>query len=137
MPRWSSYDLAQFLGRGIRTQRALDSFDTSPDSREASLHNFILEEVGRRGWLAFHGSMAHRTKRPAGEPDFEILTPGPGLLLLEVKSARGKRTPEQLALASHARKLGHTIHVIRTQKEFLQLAKTHENQSSERLRTVP
>ena len=101
MPRWTSYDLAQFLGRGAK--RVRDSFDTLPECREASLHNFILEEVGRRGWLAFHGSMAHRTHRSVGEPDFQILTGWGGLLLLEVKSARGKLRPEQLALAHHAR----------------------------------
>lgn len=136
MPRWTSHELAQFLERGKCTQRVLDSFNHSPECPEASLHHFILEESGRRGFLAFHGSMAHRTRRMVGEPDFEILIPGGRVLLIEVKSRRGKLRPEQLALAAHARKLGHTVHVIRSQKEFLQLANAHENQSPERLRTM-
>jgi hypothetical protein len=133
MPTWSSFDLARFLERGVRTQRVLDRFDKRPDDREASLHYFILEEVRARGWLCFHGSMAHRSRRTTGEPDFQILIPGGRLLLVECKTALGKCSDEQLARAAHARKLGHTIHVIRSQREFLHLIKTHEDQSPERL----
>ena len=127
MPRWSPSDLAQFLGRGLAATKVAGEFNESLPS-EAALHDFILEECRRRGWLAFHGSMAHRTKRTVGEPDFVILTPGGRLLLVECKTSQGKLSPEQLAIACHARKLGHSIHVIRSQQEFRQLIATHENQ---------
>ena len=43
---------------------------------ESDLHDFILQDCAAQGWLALHGSMAHRTYRTPGEPDFIILLPG-------------------------------------------------------------
>lgn len=44
--------------------------------REAELHEEIFDECRRRGWIALHGSMAERTCRTLGEPDFMILADG-------------------------------------------------------------
>lgn len=41
--------------------------------KESELHEQILAECARRRWIVFHGSMAHRTFRTPGEPDFVIL----------------------------------------------------------------
>ena len=41
--------------------------------REAELHEQIRADVARRGWIGFHGSMAHRTHRTVGEPDWVII----------------------------------------------------------------
>jgi hypothetical protein len=130
MPRWSTHDLQRYLERGAAAANVVDA---AAAEEEAQLHQDILDECARRGWICDHGSMAHRTKRKRGEQDFTILVDGGRFLLVEAKSRRGKLSPEQQARAAHARKLGHVIHVVRSQKQFLELANRHENQSQERL----
>ncbi len=90
--------------------------------REKDLHNAILAECRQRGWLALHGSMAHRSMRNLGEQDFTILLPHGKTLLLEAKSTKGKLRPEQLGIKMMAEKLGHAYVVVRTLEEFLNAA---------------
>ena len=91
-------------------------------SREADLHEAIFDECRRRGWIALHGSMAERTCRTLGEPDFVILAEGGRVLFVECKSRTGKLSPAQAALKHHAGKLGHTVQVVRSMEEFLRIA---------------
>lgn len=95
-----------------------------PVEDESELHQAILDECKRRGWLALHGSMAHRTHRSLGEPDAVILCDGGRVLLIEAKSKTGKLRPEQAALHAWATKLGHKVWVVRNMDEFLEAAKT-------------
>ncbi|HSH16828.1 MAG TPA: hypothetical protein VLD18_12380 [Verrucomicrobiae bacterium] len=88
-------------------------------AKEASLHEEIYDECRRRGWIALHGSMAARTHRTLGEPDFVILATGGRVLLVECKSRSGKLAPAQAALKHHAEALGHTVHVVRSLAEFV------------------
>ncbi len=88
---------------------------------EASLHEEIFDECRARGWIALHGSMAERTCRTLGEPDFTILADGGRVLFVECKTRSGKLSPAQAALKFHAEKLGHTIHVVRSLEEFRQI----------------
>lgn len=96
----------------------------APVTQENSLHDDIFDECTRRGWVAFHGSMAARTHRTLGEPDFIILADGGRTLLIECKSAKGKLSPDQQAIRVHADHLGHTIHVVRSFAEFLDVIRT-------------
>jgi hypothetical protein len=89
--------------------------------RESDLHEEIFDECRRRSWIALHGSMAERTCRTLGEPDFVILADGGRVLFVECKSRTGKLSPAQAALQHHAAKLGHTVHVVRSLEEFLKL----------------
>ena len=91
--------------------------------REASLHEEIFDECRRRGWIALHGSMAERTCRTLGEPDFTILAEAGRVLFVECKTRSGKLSPAQAALKFHAEKLGHMVHVVRSMEEFLAVAK--------------
>jgi Holliday junction resolvase-like predicted endonuclease len=88
-------------------------------SSEACLHEAVFDECRRRGWIALHGSMAERTCRTLGEPDFVILADGGRVLFVECKSRTGKLSVEQAALKHHAEKLGHEVHVVRSMAEFL------------------
>jgi Holliday junction resolvase-like predicted endonuclease len=90
-------------------------------SREAELHEEIFDECRRRGWIALHGSMAERTCRTLGEPDFVILADRGRVLFVECKTRTGKLSPAQVALKHHAEKLGHTVHVVRSMEDFLKL----------------
>ncbi len=89
--------------------------------RESELHEEIFDECRARGWIALHGSMAERTCRTLGEPDFTILADGGRVLFVECKTRTGKLSPAQAALKFHAEKLGHTIHVVRSLEEFRQI----------------
>ena len=90
-------------------------------SHDAELHEEIFDECRRRGWIALHGSMAERTCRTLGEPDFVILADGGRVLFVECKSRAGKLSPAQAALKHHAEKLGHAVHVVRSMEEFFKL----------------
>ena len=87
--------------------------------REGDLHNEIIDECERRGWLYFHSSMAARTHRTEGEPDFHIWADAGRKLAVECKSKSGKLSTKQLGIIAHAQKLGHKIHVIGNLQEFL------------------
>lgn len=86
--------------------------------RESDLHNDIMAECKRRGWIAFHGSMAERTARVCGEPDFIILGDNGRVLFIECKTKSGKLSTEQLGIQLWAGKLGHKIHVVRSMDDF-------------------
>jgi hypothetical protein len=94
-----------------------------PPKSERDLHYQIFDECRRRGWIAFHGSMSERTHRNLGEPDFQILMDDKRAMMVECKGAKGKLSIEQQAMIAHAAKLGHTIHVVRSFQEFLNLIK--------------
>ena len=87
------------------------------------MHEEVFAECRRRGWIALHGSMAERTCRTLGEPDFVILADGGRVLFVECKTKTGKLSPAQAALKFHAEKLGHTVHVVRSLEQFLEVAK--------------
>lgn len=109
-------ELSAFLAR---SQKPKQLSSAPPADREDGLHKEILEECVRRGWLVLHGSMAHRTHRTVGEPDFVILCDGGRTLFIEAKAKAGKPSKEQLALAAWARKLGHEVFLCRNLADFL------------------
>lgn len=117
---------------------------------ESKLHAEILAECKRRGWLVFHGSMAHRSRRTVGEPDFVILhgvqatccacggqvigmgcsecnAPDvdycPRVTFIEVKTRTGKLSAAQAAVHAHAEKLGHRIRIVRSFEQFLEVVR--------------
>ena len=99
------------------------TIEMEAEPRESDLHDKIADECRRRGWICFHGSTAHRTRRTIGEPDCIILADGGRVFLCELKSRTGKLRPEQAAMKAWAEKLQHTVHVIRSMSEFLALAR--------------
>lgn len=91
--------------------------------RESDLHEQIFDYCRQRGWIALHGSMAERTHRTAGEPDFVIIADHGFTFYIEAKSKHGKLSPAQNALRHQADKLGHTFHVVRSFSEFMEVVK--------------
>lgn len=90
---------------------------------ESPLQSQIAKDCLHRGWICFRGSMAHRTWRTEGEPDFVICADGGRVLLVEAKTRKGKLSAHQLAIQAWARKLGHTIHVVRSFEEWREVSK--------------
>lgn len=88
---------------------------------ESDLHDQIIDECRRRGWPCLHGSMAARTRRTLGEPDFILLADKGRVLFVECKSRGGKLSVEQLGFKIQAELRGHVIHIVRSFEEFLRL----------------
>ena len=118
--RFTQSDVNAFNARQNRAGLEQPFSDTSIESR---LHEKIIDECERRGWLYLHGAMSKRTHRTAGEPDFLIYADKGRLFSVECKSASGKLSLEQSALIAHASKLGHTVHVVRSMQQFLELVR--------------
>lgn len=112
----NAYEARQLAGK------ASESTANAGCSDESELHEQIRQECLRRGWLAFHGSMAHATYRTEGEPDWIILCSNGKLLLVECKTRKGKLSIAQQAIHAWAGKLGHNVRTIRSIFEFHQVA---------------
>ena len=90
-------------------------------SREKDLHDEILTECRRRGWICLHSRMDKATTSNIGCADFVILKDGGKVDLVEAKTAKGKLSPAQLAFGAWATKLGFTYRVVRNFSEFANL----------------
>lgn len=138
--KWTEADVARFNAGRHRALDAMRSDAPRGVEHESDLHDQIIAECKKRGWIYFHGSMAHRTKRTTGEPDFIVLgfveenwlgempkRRVPKVWFVECKTKTGKLSSEQLGLKMWAEKLGHTIHTCRSLEEFLKLIAVNPN----------
>lgn len=96
-------------------------FDAVTD--ESAFHNEIVAYCNGRGWICFHGSMAHASRRSIGEPDCTIVTDGGRVYFVELKTKTGKLSPEQASTIAWLTKLGANCAVVRSMGEFLELVK--------------
>ena len=111
--------LMNHLARKAAAQAAAD-----PDSsikNEAALHELIIVECRRRRWQFLHGAMSERTSRTLGEPDFIILADAGRVFFVECKTRTGKLSREQQAFKVGAEFNGHTIHIVRSFNDFLNI----------------
>lgn len=86
---------------------------------ESELHKAILDDCKARGWICFHGSMAHRTHRTKGEPDMVIAGDNGQVFFIEAKSKTGKISAEQAGTILWLTKLGHRSAIVRSMGEYL------------------
>lgn len=130
----------QFEDMRRRTERARGIIPDAPENAELTakslldavtdeerLHNDIIKFCRDAGWIYFHGSMKHRTYRTVGEADFCCLLPNGVTLFVECKRRGGKLSPEQAALKAWMAKLGHTLHVVYSIREFKELCQRSLN----------
>lgn len=105
---------------GENTERTADARIGQPVTDEDQLHNDIIEHCKNQSppWIYFHGSMACKTKRTPGEPDFEILANGGRVFFVECKAKGGKLSTDQRDIKHWAALLGHTIHLVTNMEEF-------------------
>lgn len=87
---------------------------------ESDLHEQIKRwcSVQAVPWLTHHSRMDAATTTERGAPDFIIIAPEGRLLLIECKTERGKLSTHQEAWHAWARKLGHSVVVVRSFAEF-------------------
>jgi hypothetical protein len=125
MPRLSTLEYQAFLARRAAPEEGSplsfrnNSQRTHGVARESDLRRQVLDYCSSQGWLVFTGSTAHRTYRTVGEPDMIVLMPDRRFLMVELKTDSGKRSLEQVGVHAWAQKLGHTIHIVRSIKEFI------------------
>jgi hypothetical protein len=113
-------DYQRFISRGMVARKAA-SDACEKEIGHGGLHEQIMEECRRRGWITLHGSTAHPTRRNEGEPDFIVIADGGRIFLIECKSKTGKLSIEQQQFAAHAAKLGTKVHLVRSLREFVEL----------------
>jgi hypothetical protein len=123
-----SFSHSDYLAMQARCDRSRKTIcenlgETKGVSKESDLHNDIIAFCKSKGWIYFHGSMAHRAMRTRGECDFQILADRGRVFFIERKTKTGKLSSEQLGLQMWAEKLGHKIHLCRTMDEFLEIVK--------------
>lgn len=104
------------VNRGRKTPVAPDA-----EANESDLHNKIIRFCKERNWIYFRGSMAHKAMRVLGEPDFTILASHGRVFFVECKSKTGKLSPEQMGIQLAASILGHTVHAVRSLREFTEI----------------
>lgn len=114
----SSFEYQQLISRASRGRQSTPKDGCTDESK---LHEAILTECGRRGWIAFHSRMDVPSTLTKGAPDFFILADGGAVILVECKTKTGKLTLEQSAMIAWGKKLDHTIHVVRSIEEFHKL----------------
>lgn len=114
---------ADYLAMLARTQKTAQGENHLAVDKESKLHDAIIQECKARGWIAFHGSMAHRSKRTLGEPDFTILADNGRVFFIEAKAKAGKLRTEQIAVKVWAQKLGHVVHTVYNIKQFHKITK--------------
>ncbi len=128
---WDKFALMAYESRNAPKHRQGEPLVGCED--ESELHEQIRQECLKRGWMAFHGSMAHRTFRTPGEPDYVILCDEGRILMIECKTKKSKLSTDQIWVQAWAKRCGHTIHVVRSMKEFHQIANqttTKQNEES-------
>lgn len=113
--KWTEADVA---AREARLKAGKEPASGEGCEDESKLHSEIMATCRQRGWIVFHGSMAHRAMRTPGEPDFTILADGGRVFFVECKTKTGKLSREQLGLKHWAENLGHTIHTCRSAADF-------------------
>lgn len=116
--KWSEFDVAAHNAKAKKLKAELHGEGCSDESK---LHEQIRQEIQSRGWIGFHGSMAHKTKRTLGEPDFCCLMDNGRILFVECKTKGGKLSTDQLGMMAWMEKLGHKLHIVRSLSDFMRL----------------
>lgn len=97
------------------------SCTSSTETRERKLHDQILSHLQNEHWLVVHSRMDIPSTVAKGVPDFIILASKGRLIMVECKSKTGKLTPEQMGFKIMAEHLEHTVHIVRSFTEFLEV----------------
>lgn len=93
---------------------------------ESKLHRQIWDYCASKGWLVFHGSMAHRAHRTLGEPDLIICQNDGKVLFVECKAKGGKLSLDQQSVIAWLEKLNQRWAVVYNFEQFLNLVNPKE-----------
>ena len=93
--------------------------DAVPAGAELELHNEIIRECRRRGWVYVHSNPTKKATNQPGTPDFIIAADGGRTLYVECKTKTGKLSKAQADFKRDIEALGHQFHLVRSMKQFL------------------
>ena len=133
MPRMTQDEYNAFLakangGTGIPLKDVLTAgavvVNDEPiaSGRELELHNQIIRECRRRGWVYVHSNPTKKATNQPGTPDFIIYGPAGYVLSVECKTATGRLSKEQTNFKREVEALGHVYHIVRSLDHFNQIA---------------
>jgi len=113
--RWSQSDLDEFRARSTPGPQGGETPDAGP---EAKLQSKCLKYCKERGFPTFHDWSWGRNA--AGWPDLFVFAKD-RVVLVELKTARGKLRKEQAALKQTLEWLGHAVHVCKSYAGFIRI----------------
>lgn len=96
---------------------------TSGVESESALHDSILEECKRRGWIAFHSRMDKPQTGNVGTPDFIIAASDGRTFYVECKRKGGKCSAAQNATLAWLALNKQISGVVSSLEEFILLTK--------------
>jgi len=115
---WTKEQIVEYMARRKIQGNTLSTEipDQGPESR---LQANCLKYCKEHGWPVYHDWS--RKKNQAGWPDLFVFLPEGRMVLIERKAAGGKLRTEQQRLKRTLAWLGHTVHVVRSFKKFLEV----------------
>ena len=122
MVRISQKDYLDYLARR-EAELADDHPDTPDDGPESRLQGRIEEHCRKMGWYFFHDRS--RAVNERGFPDLVIALPDSVTLWLELKSAKGRMTPEQKRVMLILKALGHHHYKVKAYSRYLRIINEH------------
>ena len=118
MTHWTKDELAEYMSRQQKQVVGEDKPDPGP---EKVLQAKCIKFCDACGWLVFHDWSKKSNTR--GWPDLIIFMANGRVELIELKSAGGKLRSEQQALHRQLMFLGHSVHIVKSYKRFIQIMK--------------
>jgi hypothetical protein len=88
---------------------------------EDVLHGKIAGECKRRGWRTVHSRMDMPSTVGEGTCDFIIYADKGRMFHIECKASNGKLSMEQRIFIAWVAKLGHSVHVVDSFQQFLEI----------------
>lgn len=113
------YDLYEM--RRAAKHAPVKDYEAAAPGTEDALHGEIISHLKPNGYVYFHSATHRKTHRTLGEPDFIVFLPNSRTLLVECKTRTGKNSDEQRDVHYALKRLGHTVHIVRSLKHFIQL----------------
>ena len=121
LARMAGFSENQEISRSIADSHEKGKPDPGPESR---LQQKIIDHANGKGWPILWIRPLRQFKIyevTPGWPDVSIALPGPRVLWLELKSARGAFRERQAAIGQQLRALGHEWHHVRSYKRYLEV----------------
>lgn len=116
---------AEMLARTARSSIRQSPESAAPVEAELPLHNDIVKWCNDQWprWNYRHTNPARKSTDTLGCEDFTVFAPGGRTFHIECKTRTGKRTEGQQIWDLELQRLGHTVHIVRSMDEFLEVVK--------------
>lgn len=119
----SNWTEGQYLEYLARLQREVEQDHEADPGPESALQGKIMQWAKRRGYPIQANRQTKNAKGllTPGWPDITLILPDGKVLFIELKSSRGRLSPEQKHLRLQFMALGHRVHEVRSYKRFLEV----------------